>query len=165
MMKNENAIGILLISEDSALHGRLQKQMGYDYTLELLNTADQKVVEDRLIRDQPRLLIADADSFPGIVAECTVILSDFLFVSGVRPGVLVLCHNDWIRRAIPDDGHWLWTDESDLRRRAELMLAVQRIRYGDAPGESQSVMHTIQRYRFRHNKDLSELFLHKKRIR
>lgn len=164
-MKNENAVTILLISEDPALRGRLQKQMGFDYSLELQSTADRKVLADRLIREQPRLVIADADSFPGIVEKCAAIFGDILFVSGTRPGVLVLSGDDRIRAAIPDDGHWLWTDESDLRRRAELLLAVQRIRYGDAPGESQSVMHTIQSYRFKQNKDLSEILFQKKRIR
>ncbi len=139
--------------------------MRIDYNLEQLPTADQKVLTDRLIRGQPRLLIVDADSFPGIVDECAAIFGDALFVSGVRPGVLVLSRDDWTRATLPDDGHWLWSDETDIRRRTDLMLAVQRIRYGDAPGESQSVMHTIQSRQLRRKEKLSGVIRRKRRIR
>lgn len=164
-MKNENGTVILFLSDDSARCARLQSRMGLDYTLEMLPTADQDRLSERLIREQPRLLIADADCFPGIVAECASIFGGALFVSGVRPGVLVLTGDDWTRASLPDDGHWLWTDEADVRRRAELMLAVQRIRYGDAPGESQSVMHSIQRRRVDRGAKIAQGIRRKKRIR
>lgn len=164
-MKNENIPAILFISDDSARCGRLQGRMGMDYALELLPTADQKVLAARLIREQPRLLIVDADCFPGIVAECRQIFGSALFVSGIRPGVLVLAKDDWTRASLPDDGHWLWTDETDIRRRAELMLAVQRIRYGDAPGESQSVMRSIQSRRLSQKEKLPGVVRRKRRIR
>lgn len=164
-MKNENITEILFISEDSTRLARLQKRMGIDCRLELLPTADRKVLTDRLIRTQPRLLIVDADCFPGIVTECDSIFGGALFVSGIRPGVLVLSQDDWVRATLPDDGHWLWTDETDIRRRADLMLAVQRIRYGDVPGESQSVMRTIQRRQFRKEGKLTDRIRPKRRIR
>ena len=103
-MKNENGTVILFLSDDSARCARLQSRMGLDYTLEMLPTADQDRLSERLIREQPRLLIADADCFPGIVAECASIFGGALFVSGVRPGVLVLTGDDWTRASLPDDG-------------------------------------------------------------
>ena len=169
MTENEKILPIPLITRDSDRFARLQKRLGNGYVLEMepeiADSGEEEKLKQKLLERQPRLMIVDADCQPEIVETCRGIFESCLFVSGVRPGVLVLCQDDGLRASIPDDGFWLWTDEEGLSERVELMLAVQRIRYGDDPGESQNVMRTIHNIRLKSQNRIPDLLRKKKRIR